>query len=213
MVDKVANPTAPGQATLHDAYAADYDRQVAAYGCYLAEALFGLSYETIQPGEALLDLGIGSGLSAAPFAKAGLTITGMDFSAAMLALCRAKGLAAELKQHDLLNTPWPFPSQAFDHAVCCGVFHFIGDLEAIFAEARRVIRPAGLFAFTTKTASSPLNEGQKYERVTADGQDVFSHSSAYIESLLNQNRFERLKWLRCYVGEDRFETWASVKKA
>lgn len=211
-MDKVANPIAPGQATLHDAYAADYDHQVTAYGCYLAEALFGLSYETIQSGDTLLDLGSGSGLSAAPFAKAGMTITGLDFSAAMLGLCRAKGIAAELKQHDLLDTPWPFPSLAFDHAICCGVFQFIGDLESLFAEARRVVRPAGLFAFTTKTASYPLNEGQKYERITADGLDVFSHSPAYIEALLRQNWFERLKWLRCFVGEERFDVWASVKK-
>ena len=46
-------------ATLHDAYAA--------YDCYLAEALFGLCYEFVQPAQHLLDLGIGSGLSAASF--------------------------------------------------------------------------------------------------------------------------------------------------
>ena len=72
------------QATLHDAYAADYDAQVSAYDCYLAEALFGLCYDFVQPGQSLLDLGIGSGLSAAPFARAGLRVAGMDFAPAML---------------------------------------------------------------------------------------------------------------------------------
>ena len=85
------------QATLHDAYAADYDAQVSAYDCYLAEALFGLCYDFVQPGQSLLDLGIGSGLSAAPFARAGLRVAGMDFAPGMLDLCRAKIRRAELE--------------------------------------------------------------------------------------------------------------------
>ncbi|WP_423224970.1 hypothetical protein [Candidatus Amarolinea aalborgensis] len=67
-------------AALHDAYAADYDQQVQAYGCHVADVLFGLCYEYVQPGQRLLDAGIGSGLSAQLFAKAGLEIHGMDFS-------------------------------------------------------------------------------------------------------------------------------------
>ena len=46
-------------AALHDAYAADYDAQVNASGCYIADFLFGLCFEAIQPGQALLDAGIG----------------------------------------------------------------------------------------------------------------------------------------------------------
>ena len=39
-------------ATLHDAYAADYDQQVQSYGCHVADVLFGLCYEYAQPGQA-----------------------------------------------------------------------------------------------------------------------------------------------------------------
>jgi hypothetical protein len=58
-------------ANLHDSYAGDYDNQAQACDCRVAEVLFGLCYEFIQPRQRLLDLGIGSGLSAALFAKAG----------------------------------------------------------------------------------------------------------------------------------------------
>jgi len=92
-------------ATLHDAYAADYDQQVQSYGCYVADVLFGLCYEYVQPGQRVLDAGIGSGLSAQLFAKAGLDVHGMDFSPAMLAACRAKGIAVDLKLHDLQQAP------------------------------------------------------------------------------------------------------------
>ena len=86
---------------LHDAYALDYDAQVDAYECYVADLLFGLAYEYIEPGQRLLDIGIGSGLSAWPFAKAGLEISGMDFSPVMLDICKSKGLAKDLTLHDL----------------------------------------------------------------------------------------------------------------
>lgn len=194
------------QAALHDTYAAEYDGQVRAYECYLAEVLFGLSYAYTRPGESLLDLGIGSGLSAELYAKAGMRVAGLDFSAAMLDQCRAKGIADDLRQHDLQDIPWPYPAAACDHVVCCGVLHFIPDLAAILVETGRVLRPGGCFAFTTK---SPVDSAlpQPYERVTAGGIDVFSHSPSYLEALIERTGFEHDKRLRCFVGDDVFYAW------
>lgn len=200
-------------AALHDAYAADYDEQIVAYECYLAEALFGLSYDFVRPGERLLDVGIGSGLAAAPFTRAGLRVSGMDFSAAMLDLCRAKGIAIDLKRHDVAQTPWPYAAGAFDHVICCGVLHFLADLEPIFAEVARLLRAGGLFAFTTKSPAGPLASGQHYERLPAGGLEVFSHSSAYVGGLLGQYHFRSMKTLRCFVGQDIFYTWVARKEA
>jgi predicted TPR repeat methyltransferase len=197
------------QAALHNAYAAEYDGQIPAYECYLAEALFGLCYEYVRPGETLLDLGIGSGLSAAPFAKAGLQVYGMDFSESMLDLCRAKGIAVELRRHDLQNIPWPYDNRAFDHVICCGVMHFIAGLDALFAEAARLLRPGGLFAFTIKWPAVPNPERHSYEQVTSDGLDVFAHSLVYVADLLRRNRLQRAKTMRCFVGEDIFSVHVS----
>lgn len=143
-------------ASLHDAYASDYDHQVSEYRCYIAEVLFGLCYAALQPGQTVLDAGIGSGLSAVLFAKAGLQVHGFDFSPAMLDLCAAKGFAAGLKNHDVQQLPWPYPPASFDHVVCCGVLHFIAEIEAIFGEARRVLRPGGHFAFTNRVPAPPV---------------------------------------------------------
>lgn len=200
------------QVAQHDAYAADYDDQVRAYGAYLAEVLFGLAYEAVRPGQRLIDLGIGSGLSAALFAKAGLEVYGMDFSPAMLDLCRAKGIAVDLRQQDLLQTPWPYDDQFFDHAVCCGVLHFIGELDSIFAETGRVMRPGGLFAFTTKAPARPLGAGQTFDRQLSDGLDVFSHAPAYVQPVLDRHGFRRDKALRCFVGDEIFWAWLARKE-
>ena len=93
---------------LHDSYASEYDAQVGAYDCHITDLLFGLCNEYLLPGQRLLDAGIGSGLSSELFAKAGLKIDGMDFSPAMLEICRTKGFAADLKRHDITQIPWPY---------------------------------------------------------------------------------------------------------
>jgi predicted TPR repeat methyltransferase len=53
--------------------------------------VFGMAFEYVAPGERLPDLGIGTGLSSAPFRKAGPEIRGLDGSEEMLAACRRKG--------------------------------------------------------------------------------------------------------------------------
>jgi predicted TPR repeat methyltransferase len=203
--------TTTSAAALHDTYAADYDDQVKAYDCYITDVLFGLCYEFIAPGQVLLDAGIGSGLSAQLFARAGLEIYGMDFSPAMLDRCQRKGFAVELKQHDLLQIPWPYPAARLDHVICCGVLHFVADLESIFGEAARIVRSGGLFAFTTKVAAAPASDQEKYDRQRSDEFEIFSHTPAYIETLLAQHAFTHVKMQKCFVGADLFDLWIARK--
>jgi predicted TPR repeat methyltransferase len=198
-------------ATLHDAYAADYDDQVRAYDCHVADLLFGLCYEFTRPGQSLLDLGIGSGLSARPFAQAGLTISGMDFSPAMLNICRAKGFAADLTQHDLSQFPWPYPSARFDHVICCGVLHFIPALDGVFGEVTRVLAPGGLFAFTTRLPST-TDSLQPWEQQRTGQFAIYAHAPAYVETLLAQHGFRRRKRQKCYVGDDLFVLWVVARQ-
>jgi predicted TPR repeat methyltransferase len=189
--------------TQHDSYAAGYDAQVRAYNCYIADLVFGLCYEFIHPGQRLLDVGTGSGLSAQPFVRAGLLVSGMDFSPAMLDICREKGFFADLQQHDLAITPWPYPTDYFDHLVASGVFHFIPGLESSFSEAARLLKPGGRFTFTTRfPTTDPL--GEPYTRHLAGDFEIFSHSQSYIEALLKQSSLTELKLQKCFVGEDIF---------
>jgi predicted TPR repeat methyltransferase len=199
-------------ATLHDAYAADYDQEVQSYGCHVADVLFGLCYEYIQPGQRLLDAGIGSGLSVQLFAKAGLEVYGMDFSAAMLALCQAKGFSASLTQHDIQQAPWPYPAGGFDHVVCCGVLHFIGGLEPIIAEAARVLALGGVFAFTTQSPIVGEDSRQPYQQRVVGDFDIYVHTPVYVEALLAQHFFAPLKKQRCFVGDDLYALWVVSKQ-
>jgi predicted TPR repeat methyltransferase len=206
-----ANRHPTGAAALHDAYAGTYDAEVRAYDCHIADLLFGLTFEYVRPGQRLLDAGAGTGLCGGLFARAGLVVHAMDFAPAMLAICRAKGFAADLTLHDVQDTPWPYHGVRFDHVACCGVFHFLPDLDAIFAEVARLLPTGGAFAFTTRIAAQGGAESHPYACESAGDFTIFSHAAGYVESLLAGSRFARLKVQRCFVGADLFRLWVAEK--
>ena len=191
----------------HDAYAADYDDQVRAYACNIADVMFDMCVAHIHPGQRLLDAGIGTGLSAELFAKAGLIITGMDFSPAMLEICRIKGVANELIRHDLLTAPWPVEPASFDLLICCGVMHFIADLDVIFQESYRALRDGGVFAFTTRSGQDQAGESVTYERHRSGEFEIFSHKHSYILGQIEAKHFNQLELQSCFVGADQFDLW------
>lgn len=76
-----------------------------------------------QPGQAVLDLGIGTGNLALPLAQRGCSIWGLDFSAAMLALAQEKLPGATLGQVDLRRAWPPAFQRRFDCIVSGYTFH------------------------------------------------------------------------------------------
>jgi hypothetical protein len=76
----------------------------------------------------------------------------------------------------------------------------------VFAEARRVIRPRGALAFTTKCRS---DDGSPYKQQHVDGFAIYAHDPAYIGALLSRYAFEQLKTQRCFVGSDQFTSWVA----
>jgi len=197
----------------HDVYASTYDSQVKEYNSYGHDALFGMCYEFIQPNESLLDLGIGTGLSSLLFSKAGLSITGLDGSKAMLEECLKKGFTRDLKQYDIQDTPLPFSDRSFDHAICCGVFHFFGGLCAIFQEVQRLLKAEGIFAFTvssptSKEISSNLGHSPEYFKIpTKWGIPIYKHTNEYILKLAEDFGFVILKEqkLQVFSGDKKSE--------
>lgn len=196
---------------LHDTYAADYDEQVAKYGCHITDLLFGLVYEKTRSGQKVLDAEIGSGLSSELFVKCGLQVHGMDFAYEMLHICQNKGIANTLSQHDVLELSWPYPKNEFDLVICCGVMHFLPDLENIFSEAMRVLRSGEWFAFTTRIMEKTGEGLREFQKQVIDQFEIYSHSTKYIESNMKENYFALKKYQKCFIGEDVFAIWVAMK--
>ena len=171
--------------------AIDYDRQKKIWGWHGPEVVFGLIYECISPGQSVLDIGIGTGLGSALFHKAGLRVHGMDISPAMLAVCEKKGFAEDLRIHDLTVSPYPYDAASFDHAVSVGVLNHFEDLSTVFAEAARVLKENGVFAFVVDDRKE--DEAARFE-VEHNGSQValFRHSEALVNRYLRDTDFELL---------------------
>jgi hypothetical protein len=69
-----------------------------------------MMFEYIKSGEKILDIGVGTGLSATAFHTMGLDVFGLDYSHEMLKIREQKGLAVDLKQFDLNDSPLPYPN-------------------------------------------------------------------------------------------------------
>ena len=95
-------------------------------------------------GRDVLDLGCGTGRHTAWLAEAGARVTAVDFSAGMLEQARERVPTGKVRfvTHDL-HEPLPFGDASFDAVVSGLVLEHLRDLSRFFAEAHRVLRPAG----------------------------------------------------------------------
>ncbi len=184
-----------------DEYAGEYDKAGKERSWHGHEIIFGLMYYHITPGELLLDIGIGTGLGAAIFQKAGLKIYGIDGSIEMLKICKEKKVAFELKQLNLLQEKIPYGNAFFHHAIANAIFHITGDIERTMGEVKRLLKKDGIFGFTTHEKDSGMESDYKETNIKGRymkirepyGFPVYKHTDHYVRSLLDRYDFDLLK--------------------
>jgi predicted TPR repeat methyltransferase len=196
--------------------ASHYDSKAEEYDWRGPEVVFGLSYSFVNPGESVLDIGIGTGLGSVLFHKAGLHVYGMDVSTEMLEACRSKGFAADLKKHDMTAEPYPYNEASLDHAVCLGVLNFFKDLQLFFRETARILRDRGIFVFVVGDhgpgEESEFVVGREHTQ-TDSSVTMYRHGIEEIKGLLNKNHFELVRCFEFSVPMDRERTETLRAKA
>lgn len=94
----------------------------------------------------ILDAGCGTGSLALALAEAGHTVTGIDFSPAMIEQAQSKsagsGLPVSFSVQDA--TQPPFPPEAFDLVTCRQVLWALPDRLAALANWASLLRPSGM---------------------------------------------------------------------
>jgi predicted TPR repeat methyltransferase len=98
-----------------------------------------------------IDLGCGTGLAAAAFAKGVDRFIGIDLSPGMIEQSRATGLYAELVVADMVDGLRGLKDASADLILAADAMVYVADLAPVTAEAARVLAPGGLLAFTVET--------------------------------------------------------------
>ena len=94
------------------------------------------------------DLGCGTGRTAAWLTNRGVRfIDGVDLTPEMLEVARRRGLHRRLAIAHVANTP--LPSGGYDVVVCSLVDEHLPELDSLYREARRLLRPDGLFVIVS----------------------------------------------------------------
>lgn len=168
-----------------DGFARDFDeRLIGVFDYHVPEAI-ARSVRRIRPFQPrsadVLDLGCGTGLSGAALAGIAKRLVGVDVSGAMLQEARARGCYQELAESEILDWMRAAAAQQFDVIIAADVLIYFGDLDPLFEQARRLLRPGGLFAFSIEVCADAdfrLQESGRY-----------AQSAAYIERLATQHGF------------------------
>jgi SAM-dependent methyltransferase len=100
-----------------------------------------------RPGSRLLDIGCGPAAWASLVAERGVQLVGMDLSQEMVETARKRHPTATFEQGDA--EALPFADHSFDCAVCNYSINGLPHPERGVAEALRVLRPGGRYAFVT----------------------------------------------------------------
>lgn len=133
-----------------------------------------------------LDLGCGTGLCAPLLQRVADAVDGVDLSAAMLEQARRLGIYRTLAHADI--AAWLQAEQdRADLIAAADVFIYVGDLQAVFGEVRRVLAPEGRFVFSVELAAP----GQELQLLPSLR---YAHSEGYVRRLAQERglRVERI---------------------
>ncbi len=103
-------------------------------------------------GEAVLDVGCGSGAYFPYYRQRGARVTALDISPAMIAAAQEGAQDERLLVGQI--TALPFPDATFDVVFANHVLFFVPDIPSALRECHRVLRPGGTLVAATNTADS-----------------------------------------------------------
>jgi predicted TPR repeat methyltransferase len=124
-----------------------------------------------------VDLGCGTGLAAAAFAREVDHFTGIDLSPRMIERARSTGLYAELEVAEMVEGLRRKAEASAELILAADAVVYLSDLSPLLQEAKRVLAPGGVLAFTVETHGGDgviLGKGLRY-----------AHGAAYVRASIS----------------------------
>jgi predicted TPR repeat methyltransferase len=145
----------------YDAWAGQYDQDVAGYGYKIPGIVAGFVGRYLTPANGvLLDAGAGTGVMGEVLALIGFKeLVAMDLSAGMLEVAKEKGIYRDIRQM-VMGERLDFPDDAFAGVTAVGVLSVAHAPPESFAELIRCTRPGGCIIFSVRADAQGFNEVQ-----------------------------------------------------
>ena len=186
--------------TLFDQYAPQFEASLVGDLGYRGPALLFKAVLSVRAAarkpaffKRAIDLGCGTGLAAAAFARTVDHFIGIDLSPRMIERSRATSLYAELEVADMLQGLRARPDASADLILAADAMVYVADLPPVLEEASRVLASGGLLAFTAETHGREgvvIGQGLRYAHAAAyvrDAVDGAGLELALLENLSARN--------------------------
>jgi len=157
----------------------------------------------------VLDLGCGTGLVGVAVAPLARQLVGVDLSPGMLDKARARQLYQRLDCADLIEMMRAEPASSYDLIVAADVFIYVGKIDEIVQQAKRLLRPGGCMAFSIETLEPAQGTSTEAHSTAAPLPDYrlektsrFTQSIAYVERLAQQQGFKALAMSQATIRKE-----------
>jgi predicted TPR repeat methyltransferase len=174
---------------IFDALASTFDRRLVEILKYRSPEVLAAGVRDLYPNlmgfKAMLDLGCGTGLMAVALAKMFQMekVVGVDLSPNMIREAEKRGVYSELVCGDVVEA-MAARTERFDLIAAADVFIYVGELSRVFALAKTLLVPGGVFVFTTEI-------GERDVELAAQGH--YRHGKSYITRLADAHGFTVLR--------------------
>lgn len=175
---------AAGEAWGHGA--ADWACLYEHYSMDVLIAIFGRV--GVGPGTSLLDIACGSGLAVRLATGMGATVSGVDASAALLAVATARTPEADLRLGSMFELPWP--DSSFDAAISInGIW---GGCEAALDEAFRVLKTGAPIGISFWGEGPPLDIRALFRPLARHSPQMHHESMKHLNNIAAQGVAEAM---------------------
>jgi predicted TPR repeat methyltransferase len=142
----------PGEvASRYDAWADTYDTDLASWSYRAPVTVAATVMSRLPDAREVLDVGCGTGLVGRTLRAQGYQgqLFGLDLSRSSLQVAEEARVYDTLEAADL-QQPLPAADGSVDAVVCVGVMTYLPDVETVWREFARVVRPGGLVVVTQR---------------------------------------------------------------
>jgi predicted TPR repeat methyltransferase len=203
-----------------DEYANTFDNHlVQKLGYKMPKELVALLGQTIELPDGkwdVLDLGCGTGLSGLEILPHAKQLVGVDLSTKMLEKAKARNIYQRLEHSDLLTMMRNEAASSYDVIIAADVFIYLGRLDDIVSEVRRLLRAGGFFLFSVEametTDSNDLKDAPEFR---LNHSVRYAHSVNYLEKLAAAHDFSYLNLVSIPVRLEQGNPvtgWATIWK-